>query len=384
MNHLHITLTPFKNESRILKEVRSISNSGGLGVIHISALIEEGLLKEEVIDEKIYLNRIDLLLRKLPKSVFFQMIKYIELLIRMYFYYRKKKIGIINVHSLDLLPIGCVLKALFKSKLIYDTHELETERNGLHGLRKKISKWVEKICLKYTDQVFVVSNSISEYYSDEYKISLPPVIFNCPNYTLPPKSDLLRQKLGIQSDSLIYLYQGGLVPGRGVESILDAFRSYGNQERVVVFMGYGLLADEIKSAALNSQNIFFHDAVPPDQLLNYTSSADIGLSLIENTCKSYYFCMPNKIFEYLMAGLPIIASNMLDMKKFIEEYELGVILERNSEGSIRSAVDQIEKMDLILLRKNALYYAKQFCWEAQEYKLKLAYEQLEQPEELNK
>lgn len=167
--------------------------------------------------------------------------------------------------------------------------------------------------------ILVVSESIADWYKEEYKIDRPSVVLNAPNRRKLKSNNYFCQQLDIREDQIILLYQGGLALGRGVHLILDAFKARGDDKLVVVFMGYGLLEADIIAAAKQHKNIYFFPAVSPRIVLEYTSSADLGISLIENTCLSYYYCMPNKIFEYAMAGLPVLVSNMKDMSKLVTE-----------------------------------------------------------------
>src|SRR5690606_29052144 len=104
--------------------------------------------------------------------------KYLEYCWRVFFFYRKKNIKVVNVHSLGLLPLGYVLKKLYKAKLVYDAHELETETNGSKGFRQKLSKWLEKKLIHKADMTLVVSESIADWYANEYNIARPPVVLN--------------------------------------------------------------------------------------------------------------------------------------------------------------------------------------------------------------
>ena len=140
-------------------------------------------------------------------------------------------------------------------------------------------------------------------------------------------------------------------------------------------MGYGPLEKLIVNEADKSHKVYFHPSVSPNELLKYTGSADIGLSLIQNTCKSY-FCMPNKLFEYLMTGLPVLVSNMKEMGEFVEKYEVGLVLEDNGVGSVNSAIDEILKADLSKLQQNALSASMKHSWEVQEKKMIADYQML--------
>jgi len=203
------------------------------------------------------------------------------------------------------------------------------------------------------------------------------VVLNAPGlYNLTEKKNIFREKFKIPLKSKIILYQGGLGHGRGIELILSAFIKRKDIKVVVVFMGYGELEVVIKKAAVNNRNIFFHPAVQPDEVLDYTSSADLGISFIEKTCLSYYYCMPNKLFEYFMVGLPVIVSNMKEMSFFVEKNNAGIVVLDKNDDSLNNAIDEILKMDLKQLGRNARIAAELNSWEKQEKKMIAAYKQL--------
>ena len=118
-----------------------------------------------------------------------------------------------------------------------------------------------------------------------------------------------------------------------------------------------------------NNNIFLHPAVAPDIVLEYTSSADIGISFIENTCLSYYYCMPNKLFEYAMVGLPMIVSNMKEMRETIEKYDMGVVIEEETAESINKTIEKISTMNIVQMKMNARRCAEENAWEKQEIKM---------------
>lgn len=112
--------------------------------------------------------------------------------------------------------------------------------------------------------------------------------------------------------------------GRGIEILLEYFEKHETNGNVLVCMGFGEFEDLVKSKAKISNNIFFHKAMPHDIYLNYTSSADYGIAFIEVCNLNTRYCLPNKLFEYLMAGIPVITSNSFEMKKLVEQEKVGV------------------------------------------------------------
>lgn len=376
MNNLHISLTEFRNESRLLKQVNSLANSNIAKNIDVAALYSDDLERTQQYASHITCTRFELASRSWSKGFLSQVFKYFEFCWRVYHFYKHKNIQMINIHSLGLLPLGAFLKWAYKAKLVYDTHELETETNGLQGFRKKVAKFLEKHLIKHADLTLVVSENIADWYANEYAMPRPPVIMNSPVYQASPKSEIFREKFAIRPDQVIFLYQGGLAKGRGVKLLLDAFKSRTNDKAVMVFMGYGELEKDIQQAMQTSNNIYFHPAVAPNVVLEHTAAADIGFSFIENTCLSYYYCMPNKLFEYAMAGLPVIVSNMKEMHEFVEKYDFGLIAEKACAAGLNQAIDKMLERNLAVMKANAKQASKENSWEHQEQKMLNAYAKL--------
>lgn len=376
MNNLHISLTEFKNESRVLKQTRSLVNSGLMKKIYIAALYAEGTKEEDQLSKDIFLKRFRIKSKNSKKNILAQVLKYLKFCKQIYKEYKNKDINIINVHCLNLLPLGIMLKYLYKSKLIYDTHELETEINGSHGIRKQLRKLIEKVCIKYVDTTFVVSENIADWYENTYQIRRPTVVMNSPNVYKLQKENCFRKNLPISEDQVIFLYQGMLSHGRGIYLLLEAFKKRADNKAVIVFMGYGPMEEEIIKTSIQFKNIFFHPAVSPNILLTYTESADVGFALIENTCLSYYFCMPNKLFEYAMSGLPVIVSKMKEMSDFVSYNDMGAVTQDLTTASISLSIDKLLNQNLDMLKNNARKTALLYSWESQEEKMIKEYNEM--------
>lgn len=375
-NNIHININEFTNASRVLKQVDSLVNSNTFNHVTILALGSDSLPEFEQLSDSVSLYRIKLLSRKLPKNLFFQTFKYTEFFLKVILFISRNKPEVVNAHALSVLPVALLSKVLFKNSLVYDAHELETETNGSSGIRKKLNKFIEKKIINKVDMTLVVSESIADWYKNEYNIQRPPVVLNTPNYRELKTNNHFREKLDIRSDQIILLYQGGLAAGRGVNLILDAFKARCNNNLVIVFMGYGTLEGEIKAASQQHSNIFFFPAVSSKVVLEYTASADIGIHLIQNTCLNHNFCMPNKLFEYAMAGLPVLVSNMKDMSELVIENHMGAVMDDFSASGINKALNDFLQNDLTQMKENAYRVAKENAWEVQEIKMLRAYQKM--------
>jgi glycosyltransferase involved in cell wall biosynthesis len=214
--------------------------------------------------------------------------------------------------------------------------------------------------------VITVSDSIANEYARLYKIQKPHLVLNCPAYREQKKKNIVRDSFPIRDDQSIFLYQGSLGMGRGIEILLEAFSNLESDKNVLVFMGYGSLEKQIQERAEQYKTIFFYPAVSPDVLLNYTSSGDYGVSFIEDTCLSYRYCLPNKMFEYLMAGLPVLTSNLYEMKRIVEKEGIGLVAKDNTVEGFKQAVIESLQQDYLTIQHNVFEARKNYCWEEQD------------------
>ncbi|HIC78472.1 MAG TPA: glycosyltransferase, partial [Sulfurovum sp.] len=187
-----------------------------------------------------------------------------------------------------------------------------------------------------------------------------------PSFKEVEKKDIFRETFSIDKVQTIFLYQGNLSRGRGVEVVLETFKRLDNKNSVIVFMGYGELKNLILEYQKEHDNIYFHEAVNPNILLNYTSSADFGISMIEDICLSYRYCLPNKMFEYIMAGVPVIVSNLPEMKKLVEKYGVGVVAKENSQEALSEAIILASSLDKAHVQKRLNSVKSIYNWEEQE------------------
>lgn len=362
--NVHIYPSNMTNESRIFKESKFISGNCDFEKIILLGVWKEGLNKDEQYEGNIYIKRVSLFNIKKRSILYLYYFMYVFVFMVLH------RPMMINIHTLEFLPLSLVAK-IFKIKIIYDTHELETEKVNFKGFRKQISKIIEKAFIGFVDKVIVVGEAIADEYKKMYPtMDRPYVVLNTPNYKITQKNDLFREKFNIDKEKIIFLYQGAIAPSRGVEILLETFKE---TNKVIVFMGYGSLVDKIKEYSLKYKNINYHEAVKPEVLLNYTSSADIGFCLIENSCKSYDYCMPNKMFEYLMAGIPVIASDLFEMKKIIDLYKIGETIDYKNINILKEKINKISIDDINSFVENIENFKKKFNWECQEEILREIY-----------
>jgi glycosyltransferase involved in cell wall biosynthesis len=312
----------------------SISKIPDIDIFGIGVVMDEGSVQAS---ESSFLNiqSINLFSKKLRFLPTFirHILTIIELSIKMFLIACKIRPDIIHSHDVVALPLAVLLKILFRSKLIYDAHELESNKNGLSESLGRATFITEKFLWSFVNFLITVSPSIDKWYQNNLGPKSSEIILNSPAISTDCKNDdasnkrYLRSKYNIPDDCKIFIYVGILGKGRGIEIFLDIFSDIKNAH--LVFMGYGELSNLIDDQTKIFNNIHLHQAAKHDQVVNIIKSADVGLCLIENVSLSDYYCLPNKLFEYCFAGVPIIASNFPDISEIVRRFGLGVCCDEN-------------------------------------------------------
>ncbi|MBM3453884.1 MAG: glycosyltransferase family 4 protein [Bacteroidetes bacterium] len=378
---VHLKDASIEFESRVMKITQSIILNNIVTDIIIIGKWRSGLESVECIDNYRKIVRINTPLQRLVAAGFLKMstvlrknialisifVFHVSILLRLL---KSKNIRYVCVHNPELLFIAFVFKCIKRRKIFYSPHELEPHKQALGKAHRLFIRFLEPILIRLTNaSVFVVSENIADWYAKEYRIGRPVVVKNAPKLFSSRKTNHFRENFGIKDSSIIALYQGGLTKGRGVEFLLETFKKRVDDNIVIVFMGYGELEDDITNSSLEYGNIFFQPAVGPDTVLEFTASADIGIHLIQNTCLNHYFSLPNKFFEYSMAGLPVIVSNMKEMSELVERYNMGIIVEEKNVYALNIAIDKILESDIKEMKQNARRCAEENSWEVQEVKM---------------
>ncbi len=371
---ISIVLNNFKNDSRVLKENISLKSAGY--DVKVVALYEDFLYEFDEV-QGIPVHRIKLKSKNWSKNEIIQVFKYFEFIYRVI--KRYKTSDILHCNDLNTLPIGVIIKKFFNKnvRIVYDAHEYEINDIPYENKYKiKMKYFIEKYLIKHADTVICVSDKIADEYVRLYKIEKPDLVLNTPHYINLDKKNIFRETFGIDENKTIFLYQGALTLGRGIEVLLQTFKEINNDKYIIVFMGYGILEESIMRSSKKYKNIYFHKAVPSDILLNYTSSADFGISTIEDSCLSYRYCLPNKMFEYIMADVPVIVSNLIEMKKIVNYYNVGIVVKNNTLDGVIDAVQNAQKLNKEEIQKNIQIVKEIYNWEEQEKVLLKLYERL--------
>jgi glycosyltransferase involved in cell wall biosynthesis len=299
-------------------------------------------------------------------------VQYFEFAIRTVKQYRK--VDAWHCNDYEAFAIGILAKITRpRLKLIYDCHELESHRNGKGAFMRFTIRSIEKIFIPWTELVITVSPSIQKFYKKNYRLKDVALVRNLPNEMNVTHSNTLREKLGISNDRMVFLYQGMLGKGRGIEVLLEAFKARKTHDAVLVFMGFGVLKESIEECASTNENIFFVPAVSYAEIPLYTGSADVGVNSVEPTCLSYKYSLPNKLFEYIQSEIPVLTNPLPDCAALVSEFQVGKVIPSWNVATINKVVDGMLKEDLSLYQSNLKSAKKILNWEVEEQVLISAY-----------
>lgn len=271
--------------------------------------------------------------------------KWAELALRIALTYRKADAW--HCNDAEAFGMGLLAKRLKPSlKLIYDCHEFESERNGKPAWLSKAVRRMETRHIRRAEEVIVVSPSIQAAYESRYneqgmqRISL---VRNVPNARSGNAvAHPLRTNLGLKSDDFVAIYQGALTINRGIETLLAMAPQLNGSRIHLVFMGYGMLEPQVMEAVHQNANVHFQPAVPYEQVLDYTGDADVGLVSVKPVCLSYLYCLPNKLFESIQAGIPVLVNDLPDCVALVEEFGIGTRVANDTPDGWHAALVEAE------------------------------------------
>ncbi|GGH76520.1 hypothetical protein GCM10007096_07070 [Pullulanibacillus pueri] len=324
----------------------------------------------------LFIAMANLTLTKLPKYmvrllIFLQMVKY----------GLKKKYDIYHSNDLNTLPQGWLCAKLLRLRrkpLIYDSHEVQTSRTGYNS---KIYGILEKFYLYFVDVMIMENHTRAKYIEERYGF-YPAVVHNYPIPTQPEENHKinLKQMLNIDDDEPILLYQGGIQTGRGLEQIVQAIPKI--RKGKVVFIGDGRIKETLVQMVdeMNVQDrVHFLPKVPLDELLDYTRNAYLGFQVLNNVCFNHYSASSNKLFEYMMSGVPVIACSFPEIKKVVEKENIGICVDSHDPDSIAEGANYLIKNQEVHqeMRRNCFKARDKYNWRHERLNFLSIYEHIE-------
>ena len=269
--------------------------------------------------------------------------------------------------DLDTLVPCYLVSRIRRKKLVYDAHEYFTGQYSLAGRRFKYNVWkkAEKWILPELRHMITVSDSIADLYRSEYGVE-PVVIRNiAPQVTHLVSHD--RIALDASPDELLVIFQGsGIHEGRGAEELIDAIPMVEGVKLVII--GSGDIIDRVHKQVRENgdeNKIIFLPGMPWEQMMRYTMCCDAGLSLDSDNCINHRYSLPNKLFDYIAAGIPVIASDLTEVAAVIKKYNCGILLNEVKPVVIAEALTELrdDRAYLRQLKENAGKAQEELTWE---------------------
>lgn len=306
---------------------------------------------------------------------------YAEYQFRLFLYLFFHKADVLVANDLDTLQPNYTASKLKGAHLVYDSHELFCEVPELQGspFKKNLWKSIERRIFPKLKYVFTVNDSIAKIYSDEYKVKIGVV------RNIPPLSNqknvkpATKTELGIPEGKKIVVLQGaGINVDRGAEEAVLAMEHINDALLLIVGSGdvIAVLKQMVKDRNLD-EKVKFTGKVPFEKLLQYTMHADLGLTLDKDTNINYRYSLPNKLFDYIHAGVPVLASSLVEIKSIIEKYKVGDCILSHDPMHIAEKINTILANDALRAewKKSCKIAAEELCWEKEELVLREVYSQ---------
>ena len=362
-----LLLSNFTHDARVHKEAKTLAAAGHNVVVY--ALWEAGLPRQE--ERSGYrIQRIPLRSRRWRDRRIAPLVKYLEFVARVLSLLVHDVPHVVHAHNVNTLPVAWLAVRRTGARLVYDAHELETGRNfgskRIAGIYRRMWAWPERAFIRHADAVITVCDGIADELVRLYGIPRPTVVMNCPERAVhPAPSNLLRETLSIPAHQRIIIYQGLVAPGRGLETMAAAVRQLPDVAGVILGEGPSLEEYRERVTAGEWPRMYLPGRVPLSDLLLYTASADIGVALIQNVCRSYYFALPNKLFEYIHAGIPMVGSNLPEIARVITTYQVGEVANPDDPVDVAAAIRRLldDPERYARARANTARAVQVFSWE---------------------
>ena len=314
--NLHVSPTPVVNAGRVLKQTLSVARSGLFSSVVICGMRRTGLPRQDNLSHGRRIDRVGAVYGRRP-SVAGRVITQISWSRSVFRRYSHSDVRVVNAHSVAVLPVCYLLSRRLGARLIYDTHELETEVGASTGAQRLILKVIEQLLIKKCDAVFVVNQSIADWYQRRYRGVHPVAIRNISNVGDSERRTDLRGLLSVPADKRLFVFVGNFTEGRNIPAMLDAFADPAVNDHIVFIGAGGEMESLVSEYGADHENIHRLPAVPPTEVVSYASGGDVGLCLTQPSCLSHKLSLPNKAFEYIQASLPFFFTDLPEIARLL-------------------------------------------------------------------
>ncbi len=322
-------------DQRVHKVCTSLKKAG-----YDVSLIGRKLRNSPDVDREYAIHRMYLIFNR---SFFF----YAEYNFRLFFYLLFSKTDIFLSNDTDTLPANYFASKIRRKPLIFDAHEIfpevpeVVERSFVKQFWTKIEDYIFPK-LKYS---YTVCQSIADIYNEKYNIEMK-VVRNIPFADTNPATigtsnpvDIKNKLFPGHNNRYILLYQGAVNLGRGIEWIINTMPYL--DEYVFYIAGDGDKRQEMQELVSErkvSDRVKFLGRIPFEQLSDYTTCSDIGISLLENRGLNYFYSLPNRIFDFIRKNIPILATDFPEIRKIIAHYNIGELVDDYDPAQLAATI----------------------------------------------
>lgn len=284
-------------------------------------------------------------------------------------------------HDLPMLAVARLHAERCGAKLVYDSHELYSEQEFSECEKKRWAQ-IETKHIRACNVVITVNASIAAELEKRYQISGVGVVHNADRALAPPvPSKLFHVRFKLPESTKILLLQGGLSAGRNLESLVAAMAHVRDDSIALVILGDGALSKPLAAMVKNldlGRRVFFHPAVAQEVLPLYTVAADAGVIPYQATCLNNYLCTPNKLFEFIAAGLPILASDLPEIARLVKGCDLGLVGDMSTPEKIGQLIEVFfgDGSRILSWKRNVHSARSNICWEVESKRLVSIYDGL--------
>ena len=298
---------------------------------------------------------------------------YAEYNIRLFFFLLFHRVNLLLSNDLDTALPNYFISKLKGIKMIYDSHEYFPETPELVGRPRvqKVWKRIEGFVVPRLKEMITVCDSIAELFEQKYKVKCH-VVRNIPlRAALPPKGD--KNALNLPEDKHLLVLQGsGINIQRGAEELVEAMRYL--DDCFLMVIGGGDVLPMLKQMTVDfhiEDRVRFLPRMSYSEMMAYTQLAELGFVLDKDTNLNYRFCLPNKLFDFIQAGVPIVASHLVEIEKIIKKYNIGLFIPDHDPQSIAVTIKKGlgDASQRALWQQGLAEAAEDLCWENEQQTL---------------
>ncbi len=369
-----------KNDARVIKTIHSLRKQHCVDLYYITITNEH---------HSFFIQNVKLFGIKPPKGFCTKLIRHTFFYNEFLFFVKKVlqnqvQYDYIYANDLPCLKPAVIISKKLNAKVIYDAHEIYTETinqffpnrpnflkkiifSVIINIMKMMGKHTEKKLLKKVDQMITVGEGLKNYFENTYHFKNIKVVMNCPSKKEIKEAVNFSEILNLPKNAFILLYQGILNEGRGLRILVDSML-HTLPNVYLVIIGEGMLENTLKKMVQEkniTNKVFFIGTVSLDVLPQYTKGAHCGINLIEPINLSKSLAAPNKLFQYIHAEIPVIASYSYESVKLFNNYKIGY-LTNNDPHSVAEAINKMSLIDRKTFIENCKKAKDEYNWENQE------------------